>query len=229
MSVRTYREAVLRLREALDLLGPYRGPCGFCDGPDARHRVADAITGQLCAGADAEAVAGDYVSQDQADAAGMSLVDVVNTVAIAVMAADPRRHWLTRERAVGHDRVVYADLLQEHEEDPAAVLAPGKRTTGGGAVGAVRYRKRPVEVEAMQWTGDNLAELQAWTAGQFRQLTGVTRHRSVRGDATAEVFDHLHDRWIPVWTGDSIVCGVQGEHYPVTPEVLAETYELVNG
>jgi hypothetical protein len=92
-----------------------------------------------------------------------------------------------------------------------------------------RFRKRPVEVEVLEWTGENLAELEDWTGGMFRQLAPGKMYRSVRGDATAEVFDRLHDRWIPVWRGDGIVRGVQGEHYPITPEVLAETYDLVAG
>src|SRR5882672_3058950 len=45
---------------ALDRLGPFRGPCAFCGSGDARHRVADAITGFLAAGDDPEAVAAEY-------------------------------------------------------------------------------------------------------------------------------------------------------------------------
>ena len=47
----------------LDALGPYRGPCGICGGPDARHRLADAIADRLRAGESAEAVALDYEVQ----------------------------------------------------------------------------------------------------------------------------------------------------------------------
>lgn len=27
----------------LDLVGPFRGPCGICGGPDARHRLFDSL------------------------------------------------------------------------------------------------------------------------------------------------------------------------------------------
>lgn len=35
---------------ALDAIGPWRGRCGLCGHPDARHRLADAIRGQYAAG-----------------------------------------------------------------------------------------------------------------------------------------------------------------------------------
>lgn len=44
----------------LDLLGPHPGPCGICGGPDARHRMADAIVERVQAGEPAERVAADY-------------------------------------------------------------------------------------------------------------------------------------------------------------------------
>lgn len=45
---------------ALDLLGPHRGPCAFCDHPDARHREADAIRGRVAAGEPLAEVAADH-------------------------------------------------------------------------------------------------------------------------------------------------------------------------
>lgn len=44
----------------LDVLGPFRGPCGLCGGPDQRHRVADAIVDRCKALEDEESVAADY-------------------------------------------------------------------------------------------------------------------------------------------------------------------------
>lgn len=39
---------------------PYRGACGLCGGPDARHRVLDAIADAVRAGEDPETVAEDH-------------------------------------------------------------------------------------------------------------------------------------------------------------------------
>lgn len=110
MSVDTYRAAVVRLREALDVLGGYRGPCALCGWhPDARHRQADAIAGGMLAGDSVEAVADDYLTDERAAAR----VEKALRVAFAVVAADPRRHGLTRGRAAGVDREVWADVLTD--------------------------------------------------------------------------------------------------------------------
>lgn len=47
-------------KNVLDILGPHRGPCAFCGGVDARHRVADAIVGRVRAGDPVDFVADDY-------------------------------------------------------------------------------------------------------------------------------------------------------------------------
>ena len=46
--------------ENFDLVGPFRGPCGLCGGPDARHRLYDAVAERVAAGEDEDQVARDY-------------------------------------------------------------------------------------------------------------------------------------------------------------------------
>ncbi|CAL9598641.1 hypothetical protein [Streptomyces sp. enrichment culture] len=88
-----------------------------------------------------------------------------------------------------------------------------------------RYRKRPVEADTLQWTGDNEAELIAFTSNNFHALDDTDRENSDDPDATATVYDKLHSTWILVYTGQHIVRGVKGEYYPIAEDVLAETYE----
>lgn len=86
-----------------------------------------------------------------------------------------------------------------------------------------RFRKRPVEIEAVQWTGDNFAEISEFTEGYFRNTT--------YGDgrpARTEVRDYLHGSWIALDAGDWIVRGPRGECYPVRADVFTETYEPVD-
>lgn len=94
----------MRLRETLDLLGPYRGTCGLCGWVDARHRSADSISGGVLGGDSAEDVAADYLDDGRTDAAR-----VVLEVTVAVLAADPVRHRLTRDKAAAIDREVWAE------------------------------------------------------------------------------------------------------------------------
>jgi hypothetical protein len=84
-----------------------------------------------------------------------------------------------------------------------------------------RFRKRPVEVEAIQWTGDNLAELRAFTGDCF-----LTSHAVA--EITAEVYDILHSTWVGVKTGQWVIRGIRGEFYPIDETVLADTYERVS-
>lgn len=76
-----------------------------------------------------------------------------------------------------------------------------------------RWRKRPIDVEAVQWTGDNLDVIRrfvggdlAWTA---RDEVGI---RTLEGELRAS-------------KGDWIIRGVHGEFYPCKPDVFADTYE----
>ena len=86
-----------------------------------------------------------------------------------------------------------------------------------------RFRKRPVEVEAVQWTGDNEAELVAFAGTNFHAVD--PEDRCDDPDQTAAVMDKLHNTWVRVYTGQWIVKGTAGEFYPITPEVLADTYD----
>lgn len=86
-----------------------------------------------------------------------------------------------------------------------------------------RFRKKPVEIEAVQWTGDNWYFLREWTDDKFNVLD--EEDRTDDPDATAEVLDDLHSTWVLVYTGDWIIKGVKGEFYPCRNEVFEATYE----
>ncbi|MFG2679216.1 hypothetical protein [Streptomyces sp. NPDC048392] len=89
-----------------------------------------------------------------------------------------------------------------------------------------RYRKLPVEVDTIQWTGSNEAEVQAFTgSANFHALDDASRENSDDPAATATVYDKLHSTWVLVYIGQHIVRGVKGEYYPIAEDVLAETYE----
>lgn len=78
---------------------------------------------------------------------------------------------------------------------------------------AGRYTKRPVTIEAMQYTGDNYLELSAW-CHYVHKMTGYT-----------QVMDFLHGTWINFGKGDWIIKGTHGEYYPVNELVFTELYE----
>lgn len=85
------------------------------------------------------------------------------------------------------------------------------------------YRKKPVEVKAVQFTGSNFTEVQEFTSPGFFQLA-TDRYDP---EIVAEVWDKLHDTWVGVKRNNYIIEGVQGEFYPCDQDVFATTYDEV--
>jgi hypothetical protein len=92
----------------------------------------------------------------------------------------------------------------------------------------IKYRKKPVVIEAIKWTGDNAAEIKAFVGCRDNdesrfltpaEITGAWEH--------AHVYDELHDTWVAVYPGQFVIKGVRGEFYPIAADVLADTYERV--
>ena len=48
------------MKGKFDTYFPYRGPCGFCGGPDARHRLIDMLQGRRQVGESVAHIAADY-------------------------------------------------------------------------------------------------------------------------------------------------------------------------
>jgi len=92
----------------------------------------------------------------------------------------------------------------------------------------MKYRKKPVVIEAIQWTGDNLREIidftglhpsaLKWTWDEFESVvkTEGLKIFTVEGPLMASI-------------GDWIICGVKGEFYPCKPDIFEQTYELAEG
>lgn len=86
------------------------------------------------------------------------------------------------------------------------------------------YRKKPVEVKAVQFTGDNWEEVWEFTSRAcFDKLWDPNQGE----DIIAAVWDKLHDTWVGVKRNNYIIEGVQGEFYPCDQDVFATTYDEV--
>lgn len=89
----------------------------------------------------------------------------------------------------------------------------------------MRVRKKAVEVEAVQWTGANLADVVLFADAYFFALDEADRATCDDPEATAQVYDKLHSTWVLVQAGDWIIRGIQGEFYPCRADVFEATYE----
>ena len=90
----------------------------------------------------------------------------------------------------------------------------------------MKYRKKPVVIEAIRWTGDNLKEIidftclhhsaYKWTWEEYEQ---VVKNEGLK----IFTLEGTHMASI----GDMIIKGVQGEFYPCKPDIFEQTYEPV--
>lgn len=83
-----------------------------------------------------------------------------------------------------------------------------------------KYRKKPVVIEAMQFTGEfgNYDAICDWSGVTFPANTGDT-------DTVAEMFIRTLEGEHRADVGDWIVKGVKGEFYPCKPDIFEQTYE----
>jgi hypothetical protein len=105
------------------------------------------------------------------------------------------------------------------------------------------YRKKPIEVEAVQWTGENTDEVKDFVGMTEFDKPGFVTYADLlelfpdipgagmspekpEGSPDAYVYDKLHSN-VGVKVGDWIIKGVQGEFYPCKPDVFIETYDSI--
>lgn len=85
-----------------------------------------------------------------------------------------------------------------------------------------KYMKRPVVIEAVQWTGVNPIEVAEFLQTglnrtyEISSVTNTVKIETLEGTMTASKYDY-------------IIKGIKGEFYPCKPEIFNETYELYLG
>jgi hypothetical protein len=78
-----------------------------------------------------------------------------------------------------------------------------------------KFRKKPVVIEAVQWSGSNWHEILDFAGSKNVYVTGVHLHvRTLEGDMSASP-----DDWI--------IRGVENEVYACKPGIFRATYEEV--
>jgi hypothetical protein len=85
------------------------------------------------------------------------------------------------------------------------------------------YRKKPVEVEAMQWTGDNALALTSWTSNAFYPVDPEDRDDP---ETTGDLLVTANSAHVGIETGEWIIRDARG-FYPCKPDIFEATYEPV--
>ena len=94
----------------------------------------------------------------------------------------------------------------------------------------MRFRKKPVVINAIQYTGNNLKEIidftgkyekfDDWFASWEDYVSYVKSHNNIFKIFTLE-------GTMESSPGDWIIQGVNGENYPCKPDIFEKTYEKV--
>ena len=81
-----------------------------------------------------------------------------------------------------------------------------------------KYRKKPVIVEAIVWTGNNIDEIKELAKNAVEHIIFVDNNlyiETLEGNMNVSI-------------GDYIIKGIAGEFYPCKPDIFKQTYETVS-
>lgn len=122
-----------------------------------------------------------------------------------------------------------SDIVEDRRVNAQAAARPYPTSlmvaqTVGKDGGKMRFRKKPVEIEAVQWQGSDVSwevikefaleyEMVSSTAVLWRDIDDI-RINTLEGVMIAK-------------PGDWIIKGIKGELYPCKPDIFEATYEAV--
>jgi len=96
-----------------------------------------------------------------------------------------------------------------------------------------KFRKKPVEIEAMQWDGtaEGTTQIIDWIlsyGGTARYWCSDPRRcAETGGDSPHAIFIETLEGLITVGLLDQVIKGVKNEFYPCKPDIFEATYEPV--
>lgn len=89
----------------------------------------------------------------------------------------------------------------------------------------MKYKKKPVVVEAIQWTG-NTTEIKEFCGNNCSYNVDDSAWNVGKGIPHEELVIHTLEGEMKASRNDYIIKGVNGEFYPCKPDVFEKTYEL---
>lgn len=91
----------------------------------------------------------------------------------------------------------------------------------------MKYRKKPMVIEAIQWNGSNLPEVMKFIGSEFKYESNTSYVTSkfsyMNGSLTINTLQGVME----VSNGDYIIKGIKGEFYPCKSDIFQATYEAV--
>lgn len=91
-----------------------------------------------------------------------------------------------------------------------------------------KFRKKPVVVEAIQWTGSNLEEIRNFVGSDLiEEYVEFFDIKRTLNKMLVDIAIDTLEGTMRVDYGDYIIEGVKGEFYPCKPDIFLKTYEEV--
>lgn len=91
-----------------------------------------------------------------------------------------------------------------------------------------KYRKKPVVVEAVRWTGSNLEEIRNFVGSDLiEECVELFDIKRTLKEMLVDIAIDTLEGTMRVDYGDYIIKGVKGEFYPCKPDIFLKTYEEV--
>ena len=88
------------------------------------------------------------------------------------------------------------------------------------------FRKKPINIAAIQWTGANIEEIKAFFGQDLErclEYTETAPNLEIKSNLTIKT---LEGNFIAS-PNDFIIRGVKGEYYPCKPDIFEQTYEVI--
>lgn len=85
-----------------------------------------------------------------------------------------------------------------------------------------KYRKKPVQIEAIQFMGNNVEEIEDFVGQQLLRYTNKDNE-----DPDYSVGIPTLEGIMKASIGDYIIRGVAGEPYPCKPDIFKQTYDEI--
>ena len=91
-----------------------------------------------------------------------------------------------------------------------------------------KYRKKPIEIEAVQWNGINPTEIKEFAGDNVEIEYYDAAYEAGAGPLVATVTIHTPEGDMKANKGDYIIKGVKCEFYPCREDIFLRTYDVVD-
>lgn len=88
----------------------------------------------------------------------------------------------------------------------------------------MKYRKKPVVIDAVQWTGINPTEIKEFCPTAIVEIHDAAWQAGAGAPIAVITIPTLEGNMV-VSRGDYVIKGVNGEFYPCKPDIFDKSYE----